>query len=172
MANQLRPIVNQRLYFARLHCDWIAQEQKRQQLPKRVIEQSLGESVVMHLMLAYRAYLSELAEAYSHPQQAYTSAVELMASLADKAVESGEVSELACLERDGEGKNWLNSLFTLYQQSTDDPQRLPSVTTKAVNTIAVAVGHQQNELNLDTCVHLYDCLSAVVENQRLCLEEW
>jgi hypothetical protein len=172
MANQLRPIVNQRLYFARLHCDWIAQEQERQQLPKRVVEQSLGESVIFHLMLTYKAYLSELGEAYSQPQRCYCSAVELVACLAEQGAESGEAAELAALEQGGESSNWLSDLFTLYQQATNSAQFLPAVAINPVNTIAVEVGQQVDGLSLKNCIYLHDCLSALIENQRLCLEEW
>ena len=50
MANAQRPVVNQRLYFSRLHIDWLSQQLANEEIAKSVLEQSLGESAVFHLI--------------------------------------------------------------------------------------------------------------------------
>ena len=172
MASQLRPIVNQRLYFARLHCDWIAQEQDKQQLPKRVIEQSLGESVIFHLVMAYRAYLSEVGEAYLQPQRAYSSALELLQFFSEQKVESAQVSELALLEGRSEPDGWLRDLLALHMQSVNSAHTLPAVAVNSRNTLAITLTDQADELSLERGLHFHHCLSVLIETQRLCLEEW
>jgi hypothetical protein len=61
MANH-RSTVNQRLYFAQLHLQWLSRELQNGQLPAMLVEQALGESLLFNLQRIYPAYLLEVAQ--------------------------------------------------------------------------------------------------------------
>ena len=167
MANEQRPIVNQRLYFCRLHLEYLAVELDRQQTPKVVVEQSLGESIVLHLVLAYRAYLREIAIAYAIPGAAYTTASDLIAALYQSCQQSAEAKELAALEQDG----WLCELLTRYcalgsveAEAKDRPASASGITVMQID--------DKQPLDLALCRHYLQSLNELIENQRSRLEEW
>ncbi|MEE8059090.1 MAG: DUF6586 family protein [Pseudomonadales bacterium] len=166
MANAQRPIVIQRLYFCRLHLEWWSAELARQETPKAIIEQSLGESTLFHLVMAYRAYLQEIATAYTVPAIDYVNAGDLIATLSAQGYDSAEARELAALEV---GMGWLAGLLTQY--SALGPLRGPT----AVSSLQVISASQVNNtdpIGLEDCRDYFQALSEIIDNQRTRLEEW
>ena len=175
MALECRSVVNQRLYFARLHCDWLRHELARQELPKRVAEQSLGQSVVFHLVCAYRAYLSEIAEAYSQPAGAYHSAGQLVEQMARQNLDCGEALELNTMEfaENTESTAWLRDLLAHFQRVLDNPATLSSSSlSQPKQAIVVTQLESDDDLTQKRCQYFYESLLHIIESQRLRLQEW
>lgn len=171
MSNTQRPVVNQRLYFCRLHLDWLESELSLQVLPKALLEQSLGESLLFHLVLAYRAYLLEIAQACSVQPQPLYSARQLLTVLERQEHYSGEASELAELES---GPSWLSGLLGHYEalDSSHSPEpSLPSA-GKAAGDIPLSQLEGGEGIAIGQAREYLDALNKTIENQRLRLEEW
>ena len=167
MANTLRPIVNQRLYFASLHLGWLDEQLRRQQVAGNILEQALGESIVLHLVMAYRSYLRELAQSYQAVLPAPGSAVELAQFLAQAGTESAECHELAALEQ---RDSWLSKLLAQFHSLGDDnnqPDRQPQQ-SGAIPLRVVA----EDALSLESLTAAHGALRDLIEQQRMRLEEW
>jgi hypothetical protein len=164
MANH-RSTVNQRLYFAQLHLQWLSRELKNGQLPAMLVEQALGESLLFHLQRSYRAYLLEVAETYGLYPATLDDASSFKLLLEAEGKNSAEVNELYALEA---SDSWLSEML-----STATSALLPGNTTPATATIAltqvdvvVVTGFR------DSGQGYLDKLTALIENQRGQLEEW
>ena len=165
MTNAQRPIVNQRLYFCRLHLGYLCEQLDKQQTARAVLEQSLGESIVLHLMLAYRAYLQEIAAAYTIPVTEFATSQALITALSDHQQQSAEAMELSALERDG----WLCDLFARYQTLGAPASRSRS---QSGSGIAVTQIEQSDTLDASLCEYYFQSLSELIDSQRARLEEW
>ena len=166
MANAQRPIVNQRLYFCRLHLDWLSEQLAQQRIAKSVLQQCLGESVQFHLVLAYRAYLAEIAVAYNLSSINFADASDLAADLSAQGLESAEAKELQQLESAG----WLSELLA-YHRSIG-PLQAPVRQPRASQVISFADVSADGVLDLACCQSYYQSLNQIIENQRERLEEW
>ncbi len=167
MANAQRPVVNQRLYFCRLHIDWLAEQLSHQEIAKSVLEQSLGESALFHLIKTYQAYLAEIATAYSLALADFSDAKDLLEAMEQAEQYSAEALELRELES---SPSWLNQLQAQYAAIGPIHQ----VTNSAKNSQIVAFSSPDTggTIALETIELYWQQLSAVVENQRARLEEW
>ena len=166
MANSQRPVVNQRLYFCCLHLQWLQQQLAEQDVPKLVLEQSLGESTILHLAMAYRAYLTEIAIAYtSSTLSSFDNASALLEFLEAQGYESAEAKELQQLEQGG----WLAELLVRYHRLGNE---IRAAKPAAVQSIAVAELDSSGAISLDSLSHCFQQLGAVIDNQRARLEEW
>lgn len=167
MDNTARPQVNQRLYFAALHLDTQERLVAEQQLPRRVIEQAFGESIVMHLVLAYRHYLGELAEAYAVTCSAPQRAADLQQAISAAGKAAAECQELAALEQPG---HWLHTLQQAFAALGTVPTSAAAVPrsgdTIPLQPVAGALPDTQQ------LRQLYTELQAVIDNQRTRLQEW
>lgn len=167
MANLQRPLVNQRLYFCRLHLQWLEAQLSEQQLPRQLLERSLGESILLHLVLAYRAYLSEIAEAYAVKEQSFLNADELIAALAVAGFESAEAKELSLLES---ADRWLGRL--LMQFSGISRLDMSVKQNRSASVITSVEQHQEQDFSYLYLSDYFLYLSDLIENQRSRLEEW
>lgn len=167
MANQHRSTVNQRLYFARLHLDWLKRELDSEQLPAMTVEQALGESLLFHLCRTYQTYLLEVAETYALFPQQLENATAFKVLLAEQGKSSAQANELAALECSG---SWLSAML---QSSTS--ALLPAQAVPAKGSIAVIQIESTNDAgasNTELLGSYLDKLAALIENQRGHLEEW
>jgi hypothetical protein len=167
MANSYRPIVNQRLYFCRLHLQMLAEQLAEQQVAKPVLEQALGESVLFHLVLTYRAYMAEIALAYAVDLQPPENAGQLITLLADQGYESAEAQELLAVESDG---LWLGEL--LQQYSELGPVQANIRPRTAATLISATESASSWGFSLSVLQSYFDALSEIIDNQRARLEEW
>lgn len=163
MSNQQRAVVNQRLYFCQLHLGWLEAQLLKQDIPLRVVEQSLGESMLFHLVLCYRAYLSEVATAYGYPVDNLTHAGQLIDHLSVQQLRSGEAIELSGLEL---SDSWLSALLSQYEQLGPVNLALSSTDIKTISVSPVL------ELDSNVLRNYFNLLNEVIENQRTRLEEW
>ncbi|MGK0500271.1 MAG: hypothetical protein ACJAYG_001920 [Oceanicoccus sp.] len=172
MANSQSRIVNQRLYFCRLHLQWLDQQLQLQMLPKALLEQSLAESALFHLQMAYRAYLLEIAEAYNLKPDSIKSVEQLMACIGEQQLRSAEAYEIEQLAQQAE--SWLSSMLQVYAQLDEDSVSLPQQGYQQANMINIspvqAVG--SCELSAELVHNCHQQLTALIENQRLRLQEW
>ncbi len=170
MDNSQRPLVNERLYYCRLHLDYLAAELLRQDTPKAILENAIGDSILFHLMLCYRAYLSEIAESYALPASDFSSARVLVEGLRAAEQESAEANELLSLEASG---SWLSALFQHYRSimsgkpATSSPQ-VPSESP----IIYAAQQDEADHLGLKEYEGVFHALTELISRQRTCLEEW
>lgn len=167
MANQQRPYVNQRLYFASLHLDWMKAEIAKQQISRSDINQALGESVAIHLVMAYRCYLKELAVAYQLPVKPLQSAAQLAGCLCSEGMESAECHELLALERGGD---WLSMLLAEVGLLEGESEPETPLTQSAGDIKFRAV--KASALTHESLTAIYTALRALIEKQRNHLEEW
>lgn len=165
MASAKRPLVNQRLYYARLHRDWLQEKLDEQQHPKAIVEQALGESLVMHLVMAYRVYLQEVAEAYQLDTDAER-AQQLSEQMTIQGISSAECEELCALES---GQEWLARLLKLYKGIGEAEE--PVKNHPSASAIQLQVVDSQT-FNAPELLQLYHNLQALIDKQRGCLEEW
>jgi len=167
MANAQRPVVNQRLYFSRLHIDWLSQQLANEEIAKSVLEQSLGESAVFHLIKTYQAYLAEIATAYTIPLADFSDAKELLGAMEAAEQHSAEALELHELESSA---SWLKQLQSHYQAIGP----INRVVSRPKNNQIVAFSSPESNstIELETIKRYWQQLSAVIENQRARLEEW
>ncbi len=164
MANKQRAMVNQRLYFSRLHLQWLERELASEQLPANIVEQALGESLLFHLQSAYRTYLLELAESYVLYPDSLERAVKLQELLAEQGKSAAEVEQLCQLER---GPSWLSPLLSALDRSV--PLSHPG---SGQGIAVVHVSSADSASLLETGRRCLAGLSELIEQQRGQLEEW
>ena len=167
MANAQRPVVNQRLYFCRLHIDWLTEQLAHQEVPKSVLEQSLGESTLFHLINTYQAYLAEIAVAYTLPMTDFHDASELIAAMHAADQQCAEANELRELEL---SDSWLSQLKQQY--SAIGPVHRNVQSTKNSQIVAFSSADTSGTIDLACSKRYWQQLSALIENQRARLEEW
>lgn len=165
MENPQRPLVNQRLYYCRLHVKWMEQALEKGEIARNVIEQSFSESVLFHLVKTYQCYLAEIATAYGAPCEYLGDVMALEQLLSQQQLESAEAREIAELASSG----WLGELLETYQaipaavsatKSSFSPQAIPAVQV------------QQSSAGLERSRFLLESMEKLIENQRDRLEEW
>ena len=166
MNNPQRAAVNQQLYFAKLHLAWLEQALDDAQLPARVVEQSLCESTVFHLNLAYRFYLAEIATAYARPCQSLECAQALEHQLTDLGFDPAELKEIQQLEVSG----WLAELLDAQQSIVNGVGGAvkSSSPVLAIPTLQLPSGG----LDASRCQSFLESLQALMDSQRGHLEEW
>ena len=176
MANSQRPLVNQRLYFVRLHSDWLEAQRAAEQLPRAVVDQALGESLILHLVLAYQAYLNEVAEAYQLPASNNIRAVALVEQLAARGQSSAEAEELRSLEL---SDSWLSQVLKHFENLGQGELSLaasPQASSNSVNKQAVELigssNNQSQAIDITALNTAAQSLEALIERQRTCTEEW
>lgn len=167
MHNPERPQVNQRLYYVTLHLQSMQRLLDEQQVPRRVVEQAMGESVLLHLVMVYRCYLRELAVAYGIDGSRPETAMQLQQALNAADKHSAECEELMALEADG---GWLCSMLDHYLALGAESQADAARSSPDAGIRFHSV--DDNLLDIATLQSLYDQLHAVIENQRTRLEEW
>ncbi|WP_339339038.1 DUF6586 family protein [uncultured Oceanicoccus sp.] len=167
MANAQRPVVNQRLYFVGLHIEWLAEQLANQMIAKTVLEQSLGESVLFHLIKTYQAYLAEIAAAYTVPLTDFTNAKQLLELLEVEGRQSSEALELYELEA---ADSWLNKLQRQYHSI--GPVDRSGTGSQNSQIVAISNSDNRNTLDLESIKHYWQQLTAIIDNQRERLEEW
>ncbi len=168
MTNPQRASVNQRLYFCRLHLDMLQNELKSEQIPKHILEQSLGESILLHLVLTYRAYLREICYAYTSRTGQFNNVHSLEVFISAQGQRSAEVEELLNLEN---GSSWLSKLLWEFEnlESEESAVAKPS----KVNLISIRVEDEADQLlSFDALHATYQHLATIIENQRSTMEEW
>lgn len=166
MANAERANVNQRLYYAKLLLEAQRQKLDEQELPRHVAERAFGEAAVLHLILAYRRYLSELAVAYQLAGGEFDTARSLARTLEAEGAESGECAELLALER---GPSWLSSLLGAYLcLGGPESTRLAGYDASVISTI----NSDDSQFSFEHLESAFQALQAVIESQRARLEEW
>lgn len=169
MDNIFRSDVNQRLYFCKLHLQWLEEQLLSEQVAKSVLEQALGESIVSHLVLAYRCYLSELAYAYSVNITGLKSAKALNDALAEQRYVSAEANELLAKESSDQ---WLGELISRYN-GLGEVQGQAEYTQKRGSTLIAALHVDEfSPYSFDALQGYFTQLSDIIENQRSRLEEW
>jgi hypothetical protein len=160
-----RSTVNQRLYFAQLHLQWLSRELQNGQLPAMLVEQALGESLLFHLQRSYRAYLLEVAQTYGLYPASLDDATSFKALLDAEGKSSAEANELCALES---SDSWLSMMLS---ESTS--ALLPGNTTPATATIALTQLDVVKVTDFrDSGQQYLDKLTALIESQRGQLEEW
>lgn len=167
MANPLTAKVNQRLYFSQLHLQWMQRAIDEQQIPRHIVDQAMGESVVLHLMTTYRYYLSELAQAYGLSGESPGSAAQCATILAAAGKTSAECEELIALE---EADSWLASLAQLYGRLDSVEGHVASAQAPQASLRVHSV--DDTPLALAPLIAIYEALKALIDNQRTRLEEW
>ncbi len=165
MAEDFKGRVNERLYYCRLHLDWFDREVERAVLPRRVIEGALGDSAFHHLLLAYRAYLAEIASDNGLPAPALVDASGLIAALAAIGRESAEASHLNQLES---SSSWLSTIIRFDRQ----PPQPPASSVTLVKGDIPLLQQSDRQSVRDEAEHCLTELQALIDSQRGCLEEW
>lgn len=167
MNNQQRPRVNQRLYFCRLHLDWLDEQLQRQELAKQLVEQALGESIIHHLLLTYRAFLEEIAASYNLAPQSFNTASKLIDALVDDQQASAEAQEWLLLEK--ESSSWLSWLKQLYGVQNVVPA---SNFRQSPDEIVFRELNAAQTVDLALLEGFYQALNEVINRQRNQLQEW
>lgn len=167
MANAQRPVVNQRLYFVRLHIEWLAEQLANQQIAKSVLEQSLTESALFHLIKTYQAYLAEIATAYTVPLTNFHDARDLLVAIEAGQQHSAEALELRELES---SDSWLNKLQRQYKAI--GPVHRTGIRSKNSEIVAFSTPESDGTSDLEAIKQYWQQLSTLIESQRARLEEW
>ena len=136
-------------------------------MPKRVLEQSLGESAIFHLIKTYQAYLAEIAAAYTVPQTNIGNAVELLELLQAEGRNSAEAQELYELEL---ADSWLSELQ--HQYNGIGPVDRVSISPQNSQIMAFSSASNSSTLDLQKIKQYWQQLTTIIENQRERLEEW
>lgn len=165
MSNSQRAMVNERLYFCRIHLDSLRSEIEREQVVRLTLESAFSESVLLHLRRAYQAYLSEIAEAYGVSGTRFTGAAHLIAALGSGSGSSAEAQECLNLETDS---SWLAEILDVENSAPHAPPQVQQQ-KPAHNLLTSSAG---STLGLDELQSYFNNLSALVESQRQRLEEW
>lgn len=171
MAEANRAFVNQRLYFCRLHLDWFEQQLAQQVLARSVLEQSLGQSCLYHLVMAYRAYLAEIAHSVGLTETQLHNATELQRLLQQRDIRCGEADELMNLEN---VQSWLSELLLRYANAKTDSVLTEPTAVSSASPIPVKSVDTQHSVtvDIDTAKGLFYSLKQLIETQRAQLEQW
>ncbi|MGI9288260.1 MAG: DUF6586 family protein [Pseudomonadales bacterium] len=131
---------------------------------------ALAEAVLLELGLAYRCFLSELAEAHGLAPQPLSSATELSAALAAQQTFVAEVAELTNLECD---RSWPHVLLIATHARSHTATGAVSAKDKK-NLINVLQLDEivNNNLSYSNCFEIYQALRTCVQHQRDMAQEW
>jgi hypothetical protein len=166
MAASPTAIVNQRLYYCRLHLDWLSVITRDADSSPAAFY-AAEESLVYHLIMAYQAYLEELADKFGCIDLHAATAVELAAKIVDQGYRPSELGQLLVLETSPD--SWLSTLQACYQgRATIDFN--PATPNAEINIISI-----NNELGGKVkadCKNIFDSLKSLIDSQRETTEEW
>lgn len=158
-------LTNQRLYFAKLQLQQYDALAECESEPAR---QAQYESVIFHLLQAYRSFLRELAEVQNLPLSADTgSAVALLEGCSGDFV-SPELQELALLEK--EAASWLAQMQKAFAQLSamgGESREFGVVHHSEISLTMVADDDRHSGLAL-----WLDSLSSVIQRLRAVSQEW
>lgn len=161
MPNQ-QQWVNQRLFHFHL------QLKGGQSSPELLSAQV--ESLCFHLVLAYRAYLYELAANYLLDKSAVESAISLQQMLRSRQMESGEVNYLVQLEQ--QHGSWLFELLNSYRK-IQQPPPAPAASSKGdINLFTIADNEVEGLPTLQAVTAFGAALTDLIEQQRSGFDEW
>ncbi|MFP8965428.1 DUF6586 family protein [Pokkaliibacter sp. CJK22405] len=165
---------NQKLYFARLHLEALSQAMSAQSWHRHALIDSYQESVLFHLYAAYRAYLVELAEAYSIPAVQLCSDFDLGSLLEERGFEGPEyVALVALLESKS---SWLSQLSRAYQAcwqvKEDAGLTSPAASASEIQVVQVDSDHQNDEDVQKQLQGWLKNLRDIIEEGRKTLQEW
>ena len=161
--------VNQKLYFARLHIELLQQEHAKHSHPRHVLDESIGESIVFHLVGAYRAYLQELAANYSVKAAGIDSLQALLLRFDEANLIAAELNELKVLE---ESESWLSSLMHSYSEVWGVKESGGAGQSSLNAGIALREVAPQEMVDLATTAQWYEDLLALIDRGREAMLEW
>ena len=162
MNKQQRAATNERLYCCRLLLDWYRQQVDSQVLSLRILEMACGESLRLHIMAAYSAYLVELSVTYNGPQEVFNNATQLNKT----PIHCAELNELLVLEADD---TWLSRLLCSKTSELVSPTSFPA---GGGDISLLQSGSLQSSLSIDELQLCYHSLKKLIDTHRSHSEEW
>lgn len=173
--NEIYPArTNQKLNFARLHLDALAQAQYSTSWNRHGLIESYNESVLFHLKGALEAFVREIGERYRLDVAQVHEPVQLQAQLEATGQESPELNELVLLAT--QSGSWLNRLERAYAACWDasdrraeprEGQSLSEIHVKQINPDHAEDGNLLVELR-----QWFAELEKIVDRLRGSMLEW
>ena len=165
---------SQKLNFAQLQLEQMAQAQASTGWSRLALVESFQESVLFHLVSAYVAFLREIGDHYRLDAVAVQSFADLDALFEQAAVVSPERSELAALEQDASG--WLRQLSMAYDACWQPRARRGEAAVQQsqseISVVQVASGTGELEVTPKQCRQWHAELGGLVERLRAGMQEW
>lgn len=157
MSNPFQPKVQQKLSHCRMSLQWLEASER----VGRQEEEALLQGALVHLAIACRLYLRELAYNLSvtTPERIFQ-----VLDLVDAAPAGAGVEELR-------GQEWIASLFAAEREILNPTVQGPSVST-GPHIIAADRAVGTSEVTIERVKQFLNELSQLVERQRLSFEEY
>lgn len=175
MSNIYLVRTNQKINFARIHLDALAEAQDSTGWSKHAMIESYNESVLFHLASAYSSFLREVAEKFSFATEAVNSLADLEALLESSGQESPERSELASLEQND--ASWLHKMLAAYHacwQAADNHSAVASdkVSISEIHVLQINPDHAEDRDVLAEYRRWLNEFRSLVERLRSDMQEW
>lgn len=153
---------NEKLYHAQLLIGQALQAEG-------ALQRALVEAVLFELVLAYRAFLSEIAATTGAKLQA-DDARRMQQLLQQRQSDSASINELVGLERGGD---WPAQLLQAHAAATALESSSKSSGVQATDPLRlVAVDNGFGEADAERCQRWLQLLQSFIDTQRSYLQEW
>lgn len=175
MSNTYLVRTNQKINFARLHLDALAQAHESTAWSKHAEVESYNESVLFHLASAYGAFLREVAEKYRFETERIYSIRDLDERFDATGQESPERTELDVLEQDE--TSWLHKMLSAYDacwKARDHVEAKASDTLSLseIHVVQINPDHAEDADILAEYRRWLDQFRDLVERLRSDMQEW
>ncbi len=158
----MAPRTNEKLYHAQLLIGQALQAEG-------ALQRALIEAVLFELVLAYRAFLSEIAAAAGAKLQA-DDARRMQQLLQQRQIDSSSINELVALERSGD---WPAQLLQAHAGAVALETVSKTSSAQSVDPLRlVAVDGDFGEADAERCQRWLQSLQIFVDGQRAFLQEW
>ncbi|KAA0875831.1 DUF6586 family protein [Nitrincola tapanii] len=165
---------NQKLNFARLHLDALAQAHASNAWSKHALIESYQESVLFHLASALDSFLREIAERYRFDANALQDMSDLARLFEGSGQESPELTELQALQ--GDPKSWLARLQKAYAACwrvvAKAPQASASESLSEIHVMQLNPNHAEDPDVFQEYQLWLDALRDLITRQREGMQEW
>ena len=172
--NQYLPRVNEKLSFARILLKVFTTLEDKNDADIWHQRQAYIESIVVHLMQAYRLYLYEIADNYQiSTLQSIDNEKALYDLLKQQNKESAETNELLELEKSA--GSWLNRLCLCYQSVISISPSYNKISAERENSLIQSVSLEDNEpdgSNLKSVQEYYQAMLELIERGRETMVEY
>lgn len=174
MAEVYLARTNQKLTFARLHLEALANAQASSGWSKHALIESYQESILFHLMSAYVSLLREIAERYRVNAQSIKEIHALQQAFDAAGFESPELSELIALQENP--ASWLHKLHNAYEACwlATDKAKVASAETSLseIQVMQVNPDHSEDSGVYQEYASWLTEFRTLIERQRAGMQEW
>jgi hypothetical protein len=175
MSNVYLVRTNQKINFARIHMDALAEAHESTGWSKHAEIESYNESVLFHLASAYGAFLREVAEKYRFDPALVAGLSDLERLLEGSGQESPELSELNALEKNE--ASWLHKMLAAYNacwKAADNQTATANdkVSISEIHVIQINPNHAEDKDILAEYKGWLNEFRALVERLRADMQEW